>query len=83
MDMKNTVILLIFLLSVVGLMIGVSNTYDNSALNPDEYDEIITEHDNGTIFIHLEKKERFLDPFFGIVPIRIFSRQNSEYSCCN
>ena len=57
MDMKNTVILLIFLLSVVGLMIGVSNTYDNSALNLDEYDEIITEHDNGTIFIHLEKKE--------------------------
>ena len=57
MDMKNTVILLIFLLSVVGLMIGVSNTYDNSALNPDEYNEIITEHDNGTIFIHLEKKE--------------------------
>ena len=57
MDMKNTVILLIFLLSVVGLMIGVSNTYDNSALNPDEYDEIITEHDNGTIFKKKKKKE--------------------------
>ena len=54
MDTKNTVILLIFLLSVLGLMAGVSYTHFDDAAS---YKEVITEDDNGTIFIHLEKSE--------------------------
>lgn len=54
MDMKNTVILLIFLLSILGLMIGV---YYNDIDDLTGYKEVVTEKDDGTILIHLEKDE--------------------------
>lgn len=57
MNMKNTAILLIFLLCVLGLMIGVYYTESSSpTLDTSDYDEIIQEDSNGTITIHLEKK---------------------------
>lgn len=59
MDMKNAAILLMFLLCILGLMVGVhySQTSD-STINPDDYDEVIHEDSNGTITIELELKEK-------------------------
>lgn len=58
MDMKNTVILLIFLLSVLGLILGVHySETSNHSINLDDYNEVIHEDTNGTITISLEKKE--------------------------
>ena len=57
MDMKNTAILLIFLLCVLGLMMGVYYTESSEpSINTADYEEIIHEDSNGTITIHLEKK---------------------------
>ena len=58
MDMKNTAILLIFLLCILGLMIGVYQTEssDNS-INLDDYEEVIHEDSNGTVTIDLVLKE--------------------------
>ena len=58
MDMKNTAILLIFLLCILGLMIGVYQTEasDNSP-NLDDYEEVVHEDSNGTITIDLVLKE--------------------------
>lgn len=58
MDMKNTAILLIFLLCILGLMIGVYQTEssDNS-INLDDYEEVIHEDSNGTVTINLVLKE--------------------------
>lgn len=58
MNMKNTVILLIFLLSVLGLIIGVHYTEDvnsDDSLNND-FDSINEDTDND-ITVTLEKKE--------------------------
>ena len=68
MDMKNTAILLIFLLCVLGLMIGVYQTEgSNDAVNLDNYEEVVLEDSNGTITIQLEpieKTESFLNRLF-------------------
>lgn len=68
MDMKNATILLIFLLCVLGLIIGVYYTEaSDSSFSPDEYDESVHEDSNGTITIELvlkEKNENGLDKFF-------------------
>jgi hypothetical protein len=57
MNMKNTAILLIFLLCVLGLMMGVYYTESSEpSINTADYEEIIHEDSNGTITIHLEKK---------------------------
>lgn len=58
MDMKDAVILLIFLLSVLGLILGVHYTESSEpAPDLDNYDEVMHEDDNATITISLEKKE--------------------------
>lgn len=58
MDMKNTTILLIFTLCVLGLIIGVYYTEaSESTHDTTDYDEVIHEDSNGTITIHLEKKD--------------------------
>lgn len=58
MNMKNTAILLLFLLCVLGLMMGVYYTESGeNYLNTADYEEIIQEDANGTITIHLEKKD--------------------------
>jgi len=59
MNMKNTTILLIFLLCILGLMIGVYQTEVNdSSANLVNHEEVINEDSNGTITIHLELKEK-------------------------
>ena len=68
MDMKNTAILLMLLLCILGLMVGVhyTNTSESTA-NADDYEEVIHEDSNGTITITLElteKNESALDKFF-------------------
>lgn len=58
MNMKDTAILLIFLLSILGLIIGVYYSTDISSDNShDGTWERIYEDSNGTITITLEKKE--------------------------
>lgn len=58
MDMKNTTILLIFLLCVLGLIIGVYYTEaSESTINLDDYEEVIHEDSNGTITINFQLKE--------------------------
>ena len=58
MNMKNTVILLLFLLSIVGLIIGVYYTeIDNIEKTPQNSWEILHEENNGILTITLEKKE--------------------------
>ena len=58
MDMKNTVILLIFLISILGLLLGVYCT-DDSATATDHHNnfERIYENANSILTITLEKKE--------------------------
>ena len=56
MNMKNTVILLILLLSILGLIIGVHYTTDESS-DVNQGKEITIDGNNPTIIIHLEKKE--------------------------
>ena len=59
MNMKNTTIFLIFLLCILGLMIGVYQTEVNdSSANLVNHEEVINEDSNGTITIHLELKEK-------------------------
>ena len=66
--MKNTTILLIFLLCIMGLMIGVYQTEgSDDAVNLDNYEEVVLEDSNGTIIINLEpieKTESFLNRLF-------------------
>ena len=67
MEMKNIAILLIFLLCVLGLMVGVYYSEANeSGIDMGDYDEIIHEDENGTIIIHLEKKDgdNFINKYF-------------------
>ena len=64
--MKNALIILIFLLSFLGLIIGVYYTEDIiSDGSDDDVTEVIHEYDNGTIIISLEKeKNNDLTRFF-------------------
>lgn len=67
MNMKDTVILLILLLAVVGLIIGVYYTEaDTIVNNSDNSEEVIYEDSNGIITITLEPKESesYLKGFF-------------------
>ena len=57
MDMKNTVILLIFLLSVMGLVIGVHYTADDAIDAGQNSADNSLKIENNQIIIHLEKKE--------------------------
>lgn len=59
MDTKNAAILLMFLLCILGLMVGVyyTNTSDNTQ-SLDGYEEVIHEDSNGTIIISLELTEK-------------------------
>lgn len=69
MDMKNATILLIFLLCVLGLIVGAYCTDgSDSDDGSEEYEEVIHEDSNGTITISLDLKQkdetvisRFLD----------------------
>lgn len=56
MDMKNTVILLILLLSILGLIIGVHYTADDTSAVSQNSDNISVESDNQSIIIYLEKQ---------------------------
>lgn len=59
MNMKNTVILLIFLLSILGLIIGVHYTEDINSDNSQDGDlGEVNEDSNGVLTIALEKKEK-------------------------
>ena len=59
MNMKNTVILLIFLLAVVGLIIGIYYTEEASmAKNSENSYEKVYEDADGVLTITLEKKEK-------------------------
>lgn len=67
MDMKNTVILLILLLAVLGLIVGVCYTQsDDSYTDCSDCEETVYEDSNGVIIINLEpqeKNESFLEKF--------------------
>ena len=58
MEVKNTIILLIFLISLIGLLIGIYYTEDINTYNPpqDKWEKIYEDND-GVITITLEKKE--------------------------
>ncbi len=59
MDMKNTAILLIFLLCILGLITGVYlSEASESNVNLDDYEEVVHEDTNGTITIDLVLKEK-------------------------
>lgn len=63
MDMKNTAILLIFLLCILGLITGIYLTEPSeSNINLDNYDEVVHEDSNGTITIELVLKEKNESP---------------------
>ena len=66
MNMKNTVILLIFLLSVLGLILGVYYTSDVSSDNSQDSDaDSISMDDDSDLTITPEKNEsNALDRFF-------------------
>jgi hypothetical protein len=52
MNMKNTAILLIFLLSIVGLIIGVHYTEDANSDSTQDYDsDVIVVDDNSIITV--------------------------------
>lgn len=57
MDMKNTVILLILLLSILGLIIGVHYTSDDSIDVSQNSEKISPESDSPTIIIQLQNPD--------------------------
>ncbi len=67
MNMKDTVILLIFLLAIVGLIIGVYYTeVENIEKTSKDNEKLIYEGSNGVITITLEELERndsFIDKY--------------------
>ena len=67
MDMKNTTILLMFLLCIIGLIAGVYyNESSDSTATFNKYEEVVHEEPNGTITIQMEVKqnENALNKFF-------------------
>ena len=78
MDIKDTTILLIFLLSILGLIIGVYYTHD---LDSDNISfERIHKDSDGIEIITLEKKENknsdndYLNSVFNLTPLTVFGR---------
>ena len=67
MNMKNTVILLIFLLSILGLIMGVYFTEDvNSAITQDNNSDSINNDSNSILTFNLTDNENnVLTVFFG------------------
>ena len=66
MNMKNATILLIFLLCILGLIIGVYYTeVSDGAKNADEYESMVYFDSNNTITIHVDKKGNDGDTFTG------------------
>lgn len=67
MDMKNTVILLMFLLAILGLIVGVYySEADDAGKTPKDSEKTLSEDSNSTITITIEPKEknkRFIDEF--------------------
>ena len=58
MDMKNTTILLIFLLCIIGLIAGIYyNEASDSTATLNSFEEVVHEDPNGTITIQMEVKE--------------------------
>lgn len=58
MDLKNTTILLIFLMCILGLLVGVYYTETTEpTMKTIEYEETVHEDSAGTITIELEAKE--------------------------
>lgn len=58
MNMKNATIILIFLLCILGLIIGVYCTESSESVDyADEYESTVHVEQNGTITIHVEKKD--------------------------
>ena len=58
MNMKNTVILLIFLLSILGLIMGVHFTEDtNSTATPDNNSDSIKQDSNSSITFTITNNE--------------------------
>ena len=56
MNMKNTVILLIFLLSILGLLIGIQYTENiNSVNSPDNHWQRLYEYNDDVLTVTLEK----------------------------
>jgi hypothetical protein len=68
MDTKNVAILLLLLLCVLGLAVGVYfSEVSPDSESPDDYESTVEVDPNGTITIHLEKKDNessFLDKYF-------------------
>lgn len=67
MDMKNTTILLIFLLCIIGLIAGIYyNEASESTATLNSFEEVVHEESNGTITIQMEVKqnENALNKFF-------------------
>ena len=67
MDMKNTTILLIFLLCIIGLIAGIYyNEASESTATLNNFEEVVHEDPNGTITIQMEVKENenALNKFF-------------------
>ena len=55
MDMKNTTILLIFLLCIIGLIAGIYyNEASESTATLNSFEEVVHEDPNGTITIQME-----------------------------
>ena len=67
MNMKNTVILLIFLLSILGLIMGLYFTEDvNSAITQDNNSDSINNDSNSILTFNLTDNENnVLTGFFG------------------
>lgn len=67
MNMKNTVILLIFLLSILGLIMGVYFTEDvNSAITQDNNSDSVNNDSNSIFTFNLTDNENnVLTGFFG------------------
>ena len=67
MNIKNTVILLIFLLSILGLIMGVYFTEDvNSAITQDNNSDSINNDSNSILTFNLTDNENnVLTGFFG------------------
>ena len=55
MDIKNTIILLILMLSILGLIIGVHYTADDTSDVSQTSDKISLESDGQSIIIQLQK----------------------------
>ncbi len=80
MDMKNVAILLMFLLCVLGLIIGAYYTgTSESSQNLNDYDEVVNADSNGTITINLELKEKNESDFVDFLYDKFVNRNFKFY----